>query len=98
MYDRFDYYREDGELMDMGNNEYAAFWIGALLGALATSFVAGVLFSDVTTPAEYSAAAEVCESNGGLKKIGSYIDTQKVFCMNGASFDQNFEKIEREAR
>lgn len=41
---------------------------------------------------------KVCESNDGLKKIASYLDTQKVFCINGASFDQNFEKIEREAR
>lgn len=82
----------------MGSNEYASFWTGALLGALATSFVAGVLLSDVTTPAEYIAASKVCETNGGLKKIASYLDTQKVFCINGASFDQNFEKIERESR
>lgn len=84
--------------MSSSSGENAAFWIGALLGGLAATFVAGVLFSDVTTPAEYAAATKVCESNDGLKKIASYLDTQKVFCINGASFDQNFEKIEREAR
>lgn len=83
--------------MSSSSDTNAAFWIGALLGALVTSLVAGVFISDVTTPAEYAAAVKACESNSGLKKIESYLDTQTVVCINGASFSQNFKIIEREA-
>lgn len=82
--------------MDMSSS--SEFVPGFVFGAFITACVAGGMIGDVTTPAEYKAAEKVCESNGGLKEISSYIDTQKVFCINGASFDQSFEKIEREAR
>jgi hypothetical protein len=94
----FDYYREDGELLVMCSNECASFWMGSLLGGALVALLAGFFISDVTTPAEYASAVKVCESNGGLEKIGSYVESQKVFCINGASFTQNFEKIEMEAR
>lgn len=79
-------------------NSSSEFAPGFVIGAFVAACFSGLLMGDITTPAEYAAATKVCESNDGLKKIASYLDTQKVFCINGASFDQNFEKIEREAR
>lgn len=70
---------------------------GFIIGGFIVACIAGILIGDSTTPAEYKAAEKVCEANGGLKKITTYLETQKVVCINGAYFSQDLEKIELEA-
>lgn len=91
----FDYYREDGELIGMSSS--SDFIPGFVIGAFSVACFSGLLIGDVTTPAEYESAVEACVENGGLVKLSTYIETQTVYCKNGARFTQEFDRIEKEA-